>query len=654
MLFSHLKTIIKMLKLLYIDETYKTKATGAELPNKEFGDAIEYAKYLRRVEKSNERIVFTSFHTANEILEKPNTQIITAIGHGFLQLPYTKEMYDEVENAIDPLNEIQLQDIIINFCQLRASVREGFHVFKGRLREIKGLTIGKESKNQLFFTEFGNYEKELLKDVGSYPEILSEYKSIIAKYNPEDEKSIEIIEAVQEEQFVSYLPADDDIAIEKSSEKKSWRILFLDDKPSELESVLKVLTDKGIDYEIAINCDQAKTIIEADKQSNKISVVVSDYRLFEADAKGISKPRMQKTQGYDFLIWLSKQDRHNAMVALSGLSKWFLMDSFRKNRINVKVYSKSGLLGGGAKLFVDDIEYLGNQYNEVVNNQPKATLWNEIQYIDKEKTKIKSYSLKPYYVYHRNNNDYLTIENFINQQAEKIARELEFALDHSSNFNFASLVSIQGNATKTMKGEVETEYPDFQLKLLQRRIFYYLILKGFERDAISKMLHKGDTQSEMSESMIKQIPSMLAIQTETDIPYALLIEEKYFLHHFMNLPIYNIAEMMDQTYSIINSILSKQLKNDGHIIEKLKKYLVVNDNQIAFGTVSMTEVHIVLEKVVDALVKASKYIEAQNLISQIASIINDIKELVPDKEKLKQSIKVIDTLNEKLAKKGIV
>jgi hypothetical protein len=637
-----------MAKILYIDEVYNIDEN--EMSQRQFSDAIDYAKYLRRVQKNSEPILFTSFNSVNQILEKPNTQIITTIGHGFLQLPYSMEKYEEAINEIAPLNEIQLQDIIINFCQLRSSVREGFHTFKGRLREIKGMDISKEEKNELFFIEFDKYEKELVRDVGNYPEILAEYRNIISKYDKNDENTIEFIESVQEEQFVCYLPADDIVVVEKDSEVKSWKILFLDDKPSELDGILRVLVDKKIGYEIATSSEQAKAIIKADKQSNKISVVVSDYRLFEDDAKGVSKPRMQKEQGYDFLLLLSRQDRHNAMVALSGLSKWFLMDSFRRNRINVKVYSKSGLLGGGAKLFVDDIEYLGNQYNEVVNSQPKASLWNEIQFIDKEKTKIKSYALKPYYVYHRNSVDYLTNENNINQQAEKVARELEFALDTSSNFNFASLISIQGNATKTMKGEFEKEYGDFQLKLLQRRVFYYLLLKGFERDAISKMIHKGDSQSEMSDSMIKQIPSMLAIQTETDIPYGLLIEEKYFLNNYMNLPIFNIAEMMDQTYSIINAVLNKHLKNIKSITKVLKNYCFENDNQIIFGSVSMSEVHIVLQKVFDLLVKENKNKEALNLVLEIASILEEIKNLVPDKNNLNYSIKKVHALKEKIAK----
>ncbi len=644
MLILQLKEIIKMARLLYIDEPYNALDAGAS--KKQFTNAIEYAKYLRRIEKNNEPIVFTSFLSANEILLKSNTQIITAIGHGFIQLPYTKEKYEEVVNDLEPLNEIQLQDIIINFCRIRSSISEGFHIFKGRLREIKGMDISLVEKVSLLNEEFVKFEKELIRDVGKYPEIITEYKRVISQFNPDDIDSIDLIDLENEETFSKFLPADEIDNEELVREKKSWKILFLDDKPSELQSILQVLEIKKIGYEIATSSQQAKAFIEADKQSNKISVVVSDYRLFEADAKGISKPRMQKEQGYDFLLWLSKQDRHNAMVAMSGLSKWFLMDSFRRNRINVKVYSKTGLGTGAAKFFVDDIEYLGTQYNEVVNSQPRAVNWKN----DTVKNeKIISHALKPYYVYHRNNDEYLTAENTINQLAEKVARELEFAIDKSSNFNFASLVSIQGNATKTMKGDVEKEYPDFQLKLLQRRVFFYLILKGFDKDAISKMLHKGDVQTEMSDSMIKQIPSMLAIQTETDIPYRLLVEEKYFLHHYMNLPIYNIAELMDQTYSIINAVLSKHLKNNKAITKSLKNYYVENDNQISFGAVSMTEVHVVLDKIIKGKILQNN--EALHLIIEVNEVIGNIAALLPDKSLLNNSLKQLDKLKITLAKK---
>lgn len=640
-----------MCQVYYIDQEYVIE--NKQNQKLTFDNGIDYVKYLRRVENFAEPVLFTSFFSLEEILQKPNTQILTAIGHHFLQLPYSKEDFEKITAQLKPLNEIQLSDIKINFCQLRSSVREGFHIFKGRLREIKGYNLPSEEKVSLFREAFSKYEADLKRDVGQYPEILTEYKRVISLFNPQDILTIERIEAVQEENFVCFLPADSDFPFVIEKHNYSWRILFLDDKPSELDSLFEILKERGVNYEVATSCDEAKGIIENDVY-NQIAVVVSDYRLFEIPEKETLKPRMQNEQGYDFLIWLSKQSRYNAMVALSGLSKWFLLDSFRKNRINVKVYSKSGLLGGGVKLFVDDIEYLGTQINDVINNQPKAALWNEMQYVDKEKTKIKSYPLKPYYIFHRNNNDYLSNEININQIAEKVAREVEFAIDKSSNFNFASLVSIQGNVTKTMKGDIENEYSDFQLKLLQRRIFYYLILKGFDTDAIVKMLHKGDSQESMTDSMIKQIPSMLAIKANTDIPYNLLVEEKYFLHHYMNLPIYNMAELMDQTYAIVNNVVSKYLNQNKNLAETLRNYCIINEGQITVGTVSMSEVHVLLKKVVQLLLDTNQFGIASNLLYEVIQVMEAIVEVLPDKSKLKIGFDKLYIMQMDLIKKTIL
>ena len=207
MLILQFKEIVKMAKLLHIDETYKTTQSG--LPMKEFGNAIEYVKYLRRIEKNNEPIIFTSFHSANEILLKSNTQIITAIGHGFIQLPYSKEKYEEVVNDLEPLNEIQLQDIIINFCRVRSSISEGFHIFKGRLREIKGMDISLTEKVTLLNEEFVKFEIELIRDVGQYPEIIVEYKRVISLFNADNIDTIDLIDLENEETFSKYLPADE-------------------------------------------------------------------------------------------------------------------------------------------------------------------------------------------------------------------------------------------------------------------------------------------------------------------------------------------------------------------------------------------------------------------------------------------------------------
>ena len=168
---------------------------------------------------------------------------------------------------------------------------------------------------------FENYEAELLKDVGSYPEIIKEYKRIIALYDPNDEQSIELIETVlQEENFTSYLPADEDDIQEMVSGKKPWKVLFLDDKPDELASVLTTLDDRAIGYAVATSSDEAKSIIEKDKV-NEFNVVVSDFRLSEPDTEGWHKPKMQKEQGYDFLLEAIRDNDYAARGCEVGLDE---------------------------------------------------------------------------------------------------------------------------------------------------------------------------------------------------------------------------------------------------------------------------------------------------------------------------------------------
>ena len=147
---------------------------------------------------------------------------------------------------------------------MRSSVREGFHIFKGRLREIKGYNLPLINKLNLFNEEFTKYELELKKDVGQYPEILTEYKRIIALFNPNDILTIERIESIQEENFVCFLPADSDSSDAIEKHDYSWKILFLDDKPSELDSVFEILIEREIKYEVATSCADAKTVIEKD------------------------------------------------------------------------------------------------------------------------------------------------------------------------------------------------------------------------------------------------------------------------------------------------------------------------------------------------------------------------------------------------------
>lgn len=629
-----------MVQTYYNDQEYRiNNGQGIEIA---FKNAIEYVQYLRRVQNYADPVIFTSFCSRSYLLQQSNTKILSAIGHEFLRIPFSVKDLEDMSKDMLPLNDIQLSDITINFCQLRSAIREGFHRFKGRLREIKGRKISDNEKINLFINEFEQYESELILEVGVYPNILIEFKRIVSLFEPHDISSIEKIETIQEESFSCYLPADNDYIESIAKTAYGWEVLFLDDKPNELEEIFKVLNERGIKYQVAKSSFAAKQIIEQDFY-NKTTVVVSDYRLFEDQNQTDEIQRMQSEQGYDFLVWLSKQNRYNGMIALSGLSKWFLLDSFRKNKINVKVYSKSGLLGGGVRLFVDDLEYIGTQFAEVLHNQPKASLWTKAQYTSGI---IKCYPFKPYYVYHRNNTEYLTYEDDINKKAEKVARELEFALDKSSNFDILSLSSIQGELMKTLQGKYEGEYNDFRRKLLQRRVFYYLQIKGIEIDAIIKMLHKGEWDANVPQRTIKAVMNMLAIQSTTDIPHNLLVEEKFYLHNYMGIPIYNMAELMNQAYVLINNILTDYFSGNEELYKKLGHYCVEQHGQISVGTVSMSDMHVLVKKVVNELHKFNKYTESIRLIDDIACVLQKLEDIVPNKKPLKDSIRELIGLKE--------
>lgn len=628
-----------MIDILDINKKYIVEKASDDIIT--FENGIDFAKYKRRSQHCKDPILFRSALPLSHFMDKPGNSILGAIGHGFIQIPYSDAQLKAIIDSINQLNDIQLQDIIINFCQLRSAIRDSFHIFKGKLRKIIGQEISNYEKNSLLHHEFSKYRKELLKEAGEYPKLLAEFDRIISLYDPDNISSVENIQATQEENLVCFLPDDKNEQELKTNANYSWKILFLDDNPDELNDIFTILRQRNIGYEIAKSTEQAKFIIDADN-ANKLTVIVSDYRLYEEEGKDQWPSKMQPEQGYDFILWLSKQYRHNALVALSGLSKWFLLESFRKYSINVKVYSKNGLLGGGTRLFVDDLEYLGSQYNDIVINQPTAISWhNPIM----KSGKIHSHELIKYYIYHRNSSNYLTVENNINRDAEKVAREAEFALDKSSNFNLGATLSLYGGMTTTMKGDPEKEYDVFTKKLLQRRIFFYLLIKGFDKEAITKLLHKGNMQTDVKDT--RQPLYYLAIESESDLPHHLLAEEKHFLQNIMHIPIYQISELSNQAHIVINSAVNRQIMAHPEIADKISNYLVFDEEsqQLFAESVSLFDGHKMIDDIVTNL---SNHEASLSLINQLIDIFKNIHAISPRFEAITHSIDKFTELKKKL------
>lgn len=634
-----------MIDILDINKKYIVKKASDDIIT--FENGIDFAKYKRRSQHCKDPILFRSALPLSHFMDKPGNSILGAIGHGFIQIPYSDAQLKAIIDSINPLNDIQLQDIIINFCHLRSAIRDSFHNFKGKLRAIMGKVITDIEKNTLLKAEFAKYRNTLVKEVGEHPDLISEFDRIISFYDDANISSIELIQATQEESLVRFLPNDNDDPEETIAIKRSWKILFLDDNPEELEDIFKLLDQRQIGYEKVTSYEAAKDCITNDPL-NRITVIVSDYRLYQ-DGSDSFPSIMQSKQGYDFILWVSQQYRYNALVALSGLSKWFLLESFRKQNISVKIYSKNGLLGGGKRLFIDDLEYLGAQYNDIVNNQPTAKSWQDPII---RSGKVLSYELIRYYVYHRNSSNYLSFEDKINRDAEQIAREAEFAIDNNSLFNFGTTLSIYGGIMTNMKGDPSKDYNIFLKKLTIRRIFIYLQLKGFHKEAIVKLLHTGNMESDVSDSTIKQILFYLAIQSESDIPHNLLVEEKSFLMNIMHVPIYQLSDLINQAHVIINKVVNQQLEIFPGIARNIDNYLVYDQDskKHIVESVSLFDAHVLIEKIVMALEDGGNKNYILSFINSLIDIFIDIHTISPKLNAIKETRDKLIELKQRTSK----
>lgn len=605
---------------------------------------IEYAKFLRRSKKEKRPILFVSTSPVLSLLKKKDTGIITSIGHTYLKKGYSSEQFNDALLTINPLNEIQLKDIIHNFCQPRSSVREGFHAFKGRINSIKGKSITGEKKDSLFKAEFASYEIELKKEAGEYPAILKEYKRIIAQYNSEEPNSIEYITGVQEESFVYFLPTDDESNEQITVEQKPWKVLLLDDEPEGLQPVIEMLKTKKIQYVIAASSKEAKTIIQQDEK-NDITVVICDYRLCEPPNEQWIKPKMQAEQGYDFLIWLATQNRYNAMVALSGLSKWFLMDSFRKYQINVKVYSKTGLNTGGARLIVDDIEYLGDRMYETILSLPTAVEWKK--------------QLLPYYKWYKLEcTEADSFETTIAAKSEEIIQQLDKQLelrsritDEKERNKYLRLQDSVGRATEIFEEAFDENKIDaFKLKLVYRRVLIYYLIKGtIPIHTVAKVLNLGSADSQVRDNknalsddqdykgMKKQVLSCQGVK-ESDIPFNILIEEKLWLKHKMGVEIVNAQfavnqffELLEFTYSVLKQQFPKMsaLAPFEQIFTSGKSTSTINkDLQILLKTLKATDEKLFkdfLHKIESVISEIRGYIYPLDSYENIEQTLNSYK-----------------------------
>lgn len=606
----------------------ETDYDGSNVPRSSL-PGIQYAKRLRR-KGVKDPIVFTSFLSLDYVLGQTGTDLLTTMAHGFVRLPCTNEDIEIVCKDLNPLSDVQLKDIVRNYCDARGIFSTIFHAFKGKLRSIVFSThVDISIKLKEIETLFHATVYELKREFAGNTELITNFEKLLYRTQVPNEDitiwSINILEKA-EQAFYDYIPIAEDNIQEGNRLAKPWKVLILDDEPASLTHLTNELNLRGIVYKIVGTVKDAQNEICND-QFNHYTVAISDYRLLEP-IDGCSKSRLQKEQGYDFLIWLKKQFRFTASVALSGLGRSFLMESFRLENVDVKVFSKNEL-DRGVKIFVDDLEYLGEKNFEVVCNQPQQTDWQTLTL--------------PHYKLFRNHIDFKSIESDISSRAKTAVRDLygQIAIN-PDEINLISLASEYGNAQQAVKGNTESEILEkLSDKLVLRRVALYCICKGVEVDNVCKLVMYGNTLTEITEQNKKQTIRGLHLKPETDIPYHILPEERAWLEIEMGIPIFQIRQQLDVTIDIVNQFINK--KDNKALLSSVWNKLKL-DNNGYLADLSINELKADLNKILKATYKTAN---GKKLMEELYEIAEKLIELMPEMKNPKELKSILDDFIEK-------
>ena len=206
---------------------------------------------------------------------------MTAVGHDYLPLPSTPDEWIRNLAMMKPLNDIQLVDVIHNFCSVKGLVGEIFHRLKGEVRQLIGMQGLLEATEEIEYLIEQRFA-EISDLVKPYGEALREVEFIRNRLSPISHKNISIFLATEEAQILSLLPGDNGELLQLIEKNpKFWSVLILDDEPESLSNVVVVLKKRGIQkIHFAKSVPEAKNIIQKDiLEGNRITVVflILDY-----------------------------------------------------------------------------------------------------------------------------------------------------------------------------------------------------------------------------------------------------------------------------------------------------------------------------------------------------------------------------------------
>lgn len=559
---------------------------------------VDLAKSVLRARyRLKSPILFVSSLPLKRIAEAPERQLIVAVGHDHIPMSaHPREWVGKID-SMSPLNDMQLADVVANLCDLRGLIGEAVHRIQGELRSM--LEAGGEVAVPAMSGKIEAGLDEIVNLLGRGIEATSKKQSIIRRFLEEiieknrPRAAVAFVEGAGEEMKSLAAASEKDYGActERGAEPGDcrslpWRALILDDEPESLRPILEAFDRRGINYEVVENVADAEAVVDGDV-GNGIAVAVSDYRLFEL-VDGVR--RQQRRQGYDFLIGLARRDRLIGLIALSGLGRRFLLESFQRYSSRVAVFSKNDLAPPEAvNLFADSVLDLGNDTYDSICSQPHAKAWA---------------SLKPFYRAHRGAPDYGSAEHEIGERARAYALKIEEVLNGEEYLLIQNPPLIRLTGLTTEMAEKDPADRDvmrtFRQKLAARRIALWLYFcKGFKAIRIYAALNgtldldnllqgklqelRGRAGGKMDvealsrrawdkiDSSAKALINTHLALSLSDFPSGLLVEEKRWLKSEMGVDIYDVEEMVSQVGYHVKVALEGWSKSNPYLAKELSK-----------------------------------------------------------------------------------
>lgn len=488
---------------------------------------LELIQELRR-RNYNLPAVICSFNTRKDLLKR-NYNILSFRSHGFVQLP---DLNGLDSSSLTPLSRLEMIDLKFHFCSIGGMIDAIFH--KKQTYNEKDPDDAKKGLLSIF---------ESMESINGLPndflDKLNQYKNKIYALKTKDEVNLFLNESVDPLKTYFEEEQSDNIIHQEGR----WEILILDDEIHSSDD-LKLLCDELIKRGVAV-IHKAETYIQAEEiinndHFNLISAVICDYRLIEKD-------EMKGYQGYEFVSWLAKQNRHNALFIYSGLSRQFLKRTFREYGYNVYIESKYGALKNKRSGFADTVIEKGNEEYDRICSIPSTGQWKNMNYLYKHLRQKEDYNNIDDRIGKKANsiiNEYLVSSNLISRISDSM---------YAKTFRYTEKLTCLPELTKALYDEANNkphsltnEKQEKQLLsalenvLIGRRVALYLMaIKNIKkREYVYSVLVQGKTEYDLNvlksyEDRTKGLFDHLSLSI-ADYPHNILVEERRWLNLYWN------------------------------------------------------------------------------------------------------------------------